>query len=100
VKQICVSFSRIGVSDAEAPLSEALSEALFDALAADRPIAMVVGSPVSRVKAFCDDGDTSQDAADALALGIYTATGIAAGFHASEIDSTGVITELTDPVIP
>lgn len=99
MKQICVSFPRIGIADSEAPLTQAVAEALQDALAADRAIVMVKGSPVIGMKAFVDDADVSQDAADAIALGVYNAGGPGTGFHASEIDSTGVITELTDPVV-
>ncbi len=97
MKQICVSFPRLSVSSSEAPLSESVGAELFAALAAVRPVTMVVGSPVSRVKAFCDDADVSQDAADALAQGICNVTLNDAGYHASEIDSTGVITELAAP---
>lgn len=100
MKQICVSFPRIGVADSEAPLTQAVGEALEDALSAIRPITMVKGSAVIGMKAFVDDADVSQDAADAIALGIYNAGGPSTGFHASEISALGVITELTDPVIP
>jgi hypothetical protein len=87
------------VSDSEAPLTQAVGEALESALSANRAIAMVKGSAVIGMKAFVDDLDVSQDAADAIALGVYNAGGPGTGFHASEIDSTGVITELTDPVV-
>lgn len=99
MKQICVSFPRIGVADSEAPLTQAVSDAVADAVAS-RPVTMVKGSAVIGMRAFAEDGDTSQDVADAIALGIYNAGGPSTGFHASEIASTGVITELTDPVIP
>lgn len=97
MKQICVSFPRIGTSGVEAPLSEALGEALYAALQNVRPITMVVGSPVVAVKAFCDDADISQDAADALAQGVCNVTLNESGYHASEISALGVITELTAP---
>lgn len=97
MKQICVSFPRIAVSGSEAPLSEALGTALYTALQAIRPITMVVGSPVVAVKAFVDNADDSQDAADALAQGVCNVTLNDAGYHASEIASTGVITELAAP---
>lgn len=97
MKQICVCFPRIAVAEAEAPLSESVGEEIAAALRGDIPFTMVVGSPVVAMKAFAGDQDDSQVIAEALAQGICNVTLNETGYHASEIDSTGAITELTDP---
>jgi hypothetical protein len=98
-KQIFVSFpGPIGAScrDSEANYLADMA-AQLEAAVAERPVGMIAGSAWSKCHAIIEDGDTSQDAADAIAQGIFDA-GITTGpWLASEIDSAGSITELTNP---
>lgn len=97
-KQIVVSFTpRIGHSSgSDSLLLERLSKRVFDAVGS-HPATGTFGSPCSGVKAVVDDGDVSQDAANALAAGVKDIIGAGRTYKASAISSVGVITELTPP---
>jgi hypothetical protein len=98
-KQIIVSFpGPIGAScrDSEANYLADMADEMSAAVA-ERAVGMLAGSAWVKAHAIIADGDTSQDAADAIAQGIFDG-GITTGpWKASEIDSAGNITELTDP---
>ncbi len=99
-KQIFVSFpGPIGAScrDSEANFLADMAEEVDAALPAPRAVGMIAGSRWTKCHAIIDDADVSQDAANAIAQGIFDG-GITTGpWKASEIDATGAITELTDP---
>lgn len=99
-KQILVSFpGPIGANgrDSEANYLADMADELESAIGAGRAVGMIAGSAWIKAHAIIDNGDTSQDAADAIAQGIFDG-GITTGpWAASEIDATGAITELTAP---
>jgi hypothetical protein len=97
-KQIIVSFSAIGAScrDSDAAFLAEMGTQLEGAVGADRSVGMFTGSAFRAAQAVVEDGDTSQDAAEALAQAVFD-VGVTGPFAASEIDSTGSITELTAP---
>jgi hypothetical protein len=97
-KQIIVSFSAVGAStrDSDAPYLAEMGTQLEGAVGADRSVGMLTGSAFRAAQAVIEDGDTSQDAADAIAQAVFD-VGVTGPFAASEIDSAGSITELTAP---
>lgn len=99
-KQIFVKVGkRVGAScrDSEAPYLADMADELETAVAAGRSVGMLSGSAWIGGKAVIEDGDTSQDAADAIAQGLFDGGATTGPFVASEIDSTGAISELTNP---
>lgn len=98
-KQIVVAFKpAIGHTvDSDAFLLERISKRVFDAVGS-HPATGTFGSPCAGAKAVVDDGDVSQDAANAIAQGIKDVIGTGRTYAASAISSLGVITELTAPV--
>jgi hypothetical protein len=99
-KQIFVAFTpRIGqAAGTDALLLERVHKALFDTAGPNSPAAGLFGSPLGGVKAVIDDGDVSQDAANAIAQGVFNAVGVGRTYKATEVDSVGGITELTAPI--
>ena len=69
---------------------------VFDAVGA-HPVTGLWRSPLGGAKATVDDGDSSQDTANALAQGVKDSGGPATGYKAQEIDSTGAVTDLVAP---
>lgn len=99
-KQIFVKAgARAGAScrDSEAPYLADLADELESALAAGRSITMLAGSAWIGAKATIENGDDSQDAADAIAQGLFDGGMTTSPFVASEIDAAGSISELTNP---
>lgn len=99
-KQIFVKMaSSVGAScrDTEAPYLADMADELESAVGAGRSVGMLSGSAWIGAKATIDNGDTSQDAADAIAQGLFDGGATAAPFVASEIDAAGAISELNAP---
>ncbi len=99
-KQIFVSFpGPIGATgrDSEANYLADMAVRVDTALSAARPVGMIAGSAWVKAHAIIDNADNSQNAADAVAQGIFDG-GITTGpYFASEIDAGGSISELTPP---
>jgi hypothetical protein len=98
-KQIIVTMNtRIGrSSDSDSILLERISKRVFDAVGSHAATG-TFSSPCGGAKAIVDDGDVSQDAANAVAQGIKDVVGAGRTYKASEISALGVITELVAPV--
>jgi hypothetical protein len=98
-KQIVVAFTpTIGqAAGTDALLLERISKKVFDAVGS-HPATGTFGSPCGGAKAIVDDGDVSQDAANAIAQGVKDVIGAGRTYSAQQIDSAGVITGLTAPV--
>lgn len=99
-KQIMVKVGkRVGAScrDSEAPYLADMADELEAAVGAGRAVGMLTGSAFIGGQAIIENGDTSQDAADAIAQGLFDGGATTGPFTASEIDATGAISELTNP---
>ena len=96
-KQIFVSFPPIGQQfGSDARILERAAKKVFDAVGA-HPVTGLWRSPLGGAKATVDDGDSSQDTANALAQGVKDSGGPSTGYKAQEIDSAGVVTDLVAP---
>ncbi len=99
-RQVIVSFNRVGASgrDSMANFLAGMAEGVEGATGASpaRKVGLQSRSPWSAAHAFVEDGDTVQDVADALAQAVFD-EGVAGPFAASDIDSSGTVTELNAP---
>jgi hypothetical protein len=99
MKNIYVSFPQVGVVSSEAEFLEPIAENINTDLQAPKPFAMFFRDQVGAVRVLVEDVDDSDVTALAAAKGVAHVCR-ATAFKAVEIDSTGVRTELTDPVVP
>lgn len=99
-RQVIVSFNRVGASgrDSMANFLAGMAAEVEAATGASpaRKVGLLSRSPWSAAFASVEDGDTVQDVADGLAQAVFD-EGVAGPFAASDIDSSGTITELTAP---
>ena len=99
-KEILVKMGkRVGAScrDSEAPYLADMADELESAIGAGRSVGMLTGSAFIGGKATVDNGDTAQDAADAIAQGLFDGGATTGPYTASVIDAAGAITELNNP---
>jgi len=98
-KQVFVSFSAVGATggESDAVFLAAMTKRVNTALGAPKATTMLAGSAWRGAKATIGNGENSQNTADALAQGIKDSGGPASGYKASEVDSVGAISSLTDP---
>lgn len=99
-KQIFLSFPPVGQSaGSDAAFLAEVAAQVFTAAGADNPITTLNRSPIDGFKATIADADNSQNTANGMAQGVKDSGGPSSGYKASEVDSAGVVTELTPPVV-
>ena len=98
-KQIFISMTLTGASgrDSEAPFLAEMSKQIDAAVGGSKAITMLAGSAWRGAKATIEDGESSQNTADAMAQAIFDKGGPTSGYAAQEIDAGGTITDLTGP---
>ena len=109
-KQIFVSYSPTGTNDSDALFLSLMAERINTAMGGPKPISMMTGSAYRLAQVTIGDAEVSQDAANALAQGIFDATtgddpagnpiaprGPISPKAAEEVNAGGVHTMLTTP---
>ena len=95
-QEVTVMNPRIGLPNGEAAYLATLAKGVFDAVGS-HPTVFLTNSPARGVKATVDDGDNSQNTANALAQAMFDAGGPTTGYTARKVDTNGAHTVLTPP---
>lgn len=98
MKRILISFAAKGSPGSDAVYLHRVAAQVNTNAPGLHAITPLVGSPFKGFQATIDDPDNSQLTANGMAQAVKDSGGPASGYKASEVASTGVITELAAPV--